>query len=40
MNEAGEETIPAKYNTETTLGLEASMDAPGMERGIVFDLKF
>jgi len=36
---AGEETIPAKFNAETTVGIEVSTDAPGIERGIVLDLK-
>ena len=31
--------IPPKYNTETTLGQEVSLDAPGIQTGIVFDLK-
>jgi hypothetical protein len=29
----GKETIPARYNTETTLGLEVSYDEPGIMNG-------
>ena len=32
--------IPAKYNTETTLGQEVALDAKGIQEGINFDLKF
>jgi hypothetical protein len=32
--------IPAKYNTETTLGQEVALDAKGIQEGISFDLKF
>jgi hypothetical protein len=36
----GKETIPARYNTETTLGQEVSDDDPGMKSmNIKFDLK-
>lgn len=38
-NEAGMETIPAKYNETTTLGTEVAPDVPDQERGILFDLK-
>ena len=30
--------LPAKYNTETTLGLEVALDTPSLERGVTFDL--
>ena len=36
--EGGAETIPAKYNTQTTLGQEVAQDADGIFEGIVFDL--
>jgi hypothetical protein len=32
--------IPAKYNTETTLGQEVALDAHGIKEGIQFDLDF
>jgi len=32
--------IPARYNTETTLGVEVAMDAPGIQEGIRFDLQY
>jgi len=32
--------IPAKYNTETTLGQEVALDAKGMQEGIKFNLKY
>jgi hypothetical protein len=32
--------IPAKYNTETTLGQEVALDARGIKEGIRFDLDF
>lgn len=36
----GKETIPARYNTQTTLGQEVSYDDPGMKsNNIVFALK-
>ncbi len=36
----GKETIPARYNTETTLGLEVSYDEPGiMKMSVPFALK-
>ncbi len=36
----GRETIPARYNTETTLGLEVAYDEPGiMKMNVPFDLK-
>jgi hypothetical protein len=35
----GEETIPAQFNKETTLGVEVSTDVPNLERGIIVDLK-
>jgi len=34
------ETIPAKYNSETTLGQEVALDAVGIQEGIRFDLKY
>ena len=36
--EGGAETIPAKYNVQTTLGQEVAQDADGIFEGIVFDL--
>jgi hypothetical protein len=35
----GKETIPAKYNTETTLGVEVAPGSPVMISGAAFDLK-
>ncbi len=36
----GKETIPSKYNAETTLGVEVARGAPGMAQGSVpFELK-
>ncbi len=32
--------VPAKYNTETTLGQEVALDAKGIQEGINFDLKY
>jgi hypothetical protein len=32
--------IPAKYNTETTLGQEVALDNRDLQQGIAFDLKF
>ena len=32
-------SIPPKYNTDTTLGLEVARDAPGVRRGITFELE-
>ena len=32
--------IPAKYNSETTLGQEVALDAQGLREGIKFDLKY
>lgn len=40
LKKNGQEMIPPKYNSETTLGQEASQDAFGMEQGVVFDLDF
>ncbi len=34
------ENIPAKYNTETTLGQEVANDAHGIREGIIFDLQY
>jgi hypothetical protein len=34
------EKIPAKYNTETTLGQEVALDAAGIREGLKFDLKY
>ncbi len=38
-NSAGEESLPAVYNTQTTLGVEIALDNPALERGVAFDLK-
>ncbi len=38
--EGGTETIPAQYNTQTTLGQEASQDAEDIEMGVSYDLKY
>jgi hypothetical protein len=36
----GKETIPARYNTETTLGQEVSMDDPAVaSQRVRYDLK-
>ncbi len=32
--------IPAKYNTETTLGQEIALDTQGIQEGVVFQLSF
>jgi len=37
-NAAGVETLPAKYNTETTLGQEVAPDVRDLERGVTLDL--
>lgn len=37
-DETGQETLPAKYNTATTLGMEVAMDLPTTERGMKFEL--
>ena len=34
----GQETIPARYNQNTTLGLEVALDLPTTERGMVYKL--
>ncbi len=34
------EDIPAKYNTETILGQEVALDAPGIREGIKFNLAY
>jgi hypothetical protein len=39
ITKAGEE-IPAKYNTETILGLDTSMDNPLILKGVRFDLDY
>ncbi len=39
VTKAGDK-IPAKYNTETTLGQEVALDAEGIQKGIRFDLKY
>lgn len=39
-NEMGAESIPPEFNEKTTLGAEIAPDVPGLERGLVFDLKF
>jgi hypothetical protein len=36
---AGRETLSEKFNTATTLGIEAATDVPGLERGATLDLK-
>jgi hypothetical protein len=36
---AGQESLPAKFNTQTTLGVDVGFDVPNLERGVVFDLK-
>jgi hypothetical protein len=35
----GKESIPPKYNTETTLGVEVAQDSPAMIYGAEFELK-
>lgn len=35
---AGKETIPSRYNTETNLGLLVALDSPEMEHGLTFRL--
>ena len=35
----GKESIPAKYNTATTLGVEVAQGSPAMNAGVKFDLK-
>jgi hypothetical protein len=35
----GKETIPSKYNTETTLGVEVAQGSPVMIMGAQFELK-
>ena len=35
MKEDGKESLPLKYNEETELGMEVSMDAPGVQSGLV-----
>jgi hypothetical protein len=37
-DEQGVETLPAKYNTATTLGMEVALDLPTTERGLTFAL--
>ena len=37
-DETGQETLPAKYNTATTLGMEVALDLPTTERGMKFAL--
>jgi hypothetical protein len=36
--ENGKEIVPAKYNTETTLGEEVAIDSRGAQEGIVYNL--
>jgi hypothetical protein len=37
--EGGKETVPARYNTQTTLGKEVALDAEGMQEAMIqFDL--
>ena len=38
--EGGTETVPAQYNSQTTLGQEASQDAENVEMGVTYDLKY
>lgn len=35
LKEDGKESLPLKYNEETELGMEVSMDAPGVQSGLV-----
>ena len=36
----GKETLPARYNTDTTLGQEVSYDDPGVKnRNVIYALK-
>jgi hypothetical protein len=37
--DTGREVIPARYNTQTTLGQEVYLDAPGIWSGIRFELQ-
>jgi hypothetical protein len=39
ITKAGE-NIPAKYNTDTTLGQEQALDAVGVREGVKFDLRY
>jgi hypothetical protein len=39
MDAGGQNSIPAKYNTETTLGAEIALDRPEIERGLTLELK-
>ena len=34
------DNIPAKYNTETTLGQEVALDSPSLKNGIKFNLQY
>jgi hypothetical protein len=34
------ESIPAKYNSETTLGVEAAGDSAAAKKGLMFDLQY
>jgi hypothetical protein len=36
---AGQESLPARFNTESTLGAEVALDVPQLERGLKLDLK-
>lgn len=38
--EGGTETVPAQYNTQTTLGQEIAQDAENAEMGTTYDLKY
>ena len=37
-DESGNETIPARYNTETTLGVELGYGSPASNRGLELEL--
>ena len=38
-NSTGKESIPSRYNSETTLGQEVATDVADIERGVKFELK-
>ncbi len=37
-DDTGKETLPARYNSQTTLGQEVATDVPGLERTVVIEL--
>ena len=39
ITKAGD-NVPAKYNSDTTLGQEVALDAQGLREGVKFDLKY